>query len=322
MKRGVVLLNMGGASSLDEVPLFLKNMFNDPLILRIPFAPLRRMLAAFITWRRAEGSKSNYRLIGGRSPLLAHTRQLAKKIEAGSDFRCFIAMRYTPPFADEAAREIAQSDLDELILLPLYPQYSSTTTQSSIEDFGAALKHAGFDRPVRLIERFYDHPTFNHAIVEQIEQALEGEHPKDYALIFSAHGLPQSVIDSGDPYQKECEAHVAILKKQLALASLNFGRTELAYQSKVGPMKWIEPSLDEMLETLLEAGYKRVLIYPLAFTIDNLETDFELAIEYREAAMKMGFEAYRVARCPNDSDRFARALIELSSAAELKGPYA
>jgi ferrochelatase len=312
---------MGGASSLDEVPLFLKNMFNDPLILRIPFAPVRRMLSALITWRRAESSKANYRLIGGRSPLLDHTRELAKKIEAGSDLRCFIAMRYTPPFAAQTVEEIKKSGVEELILLPLYPQYSSTTTQSSVEDFLSHMREGGLDLPVRLVDRFYDHPTFNRAVIERIQAALEDEASQGWTLLFSAHGLPQSVIDSGDPYQGECEAHVAILQKQLTLANLHFERVALAYQSKVGPMKWIQPSLDEMLETLHREGHRRILIYPIAFTIDNLETDFELSIEYRETAKKMGFESYRVARCPNDAATFAQALIELASAAELKAPH-
>ena len=126
------------------------------------------------------------------------------------------------------------------------------------------------------------------------------------------------MVDSGDPYQKECEAHVALLKKRLTLENLFFPRIELAYQSKVGPMKWLTPSLDEKLEALRADGVKRVLIFPIAFTIDNLETDFELAIEYREKAEAMGFETYTVARCPNESDTFAQALLELAQAKALK----
>lgn len=319
MKRqGIVLLNMGGASNLDEVPLFLKNMFNDPQILRIPFKPIRKLVASLIVWRRAGASMGNYRLIGGRSPLLNHTRSLAQKLERTGAMPVFIAMRYTPPFADEAIAAIKKSGVEELILIPLYPQYSTTTTLSSLWDFEEAMVQGGLDLPVRKIERFYDHPTYNAAVIERIAEALAGHGAERFALVFSAHGLPQSVVDGGDPYQRECEAHVELLKKRLTLENLFFARVDLAYQSKVGPMKWLTPSLEEKLTELKNAGFKKVLIVPLAFTIDNLETDFELAIEYREKAQSLGFETYALARCPNDSERFAQALLELAQARAIK----
>lgn len=317
-KTGIVLLNMGGASNLDEVPLFLKNMFNDPQILRIPFKPIRKLVASLIVWRRAGASMGNYRLIGGRSPLLSHTLSLAKKLEAGGGMPVFVAMRYTPPFADEAVAAIKKSGIAKLVLIPLYPQYSTTTTLSSLWDFEEAMVQGGLELPVKKIERFYDHPTYNAAVTERIGEALAGQAAEEYALLFSAHGLPQSVVDGGDPYQKECEAHVELLKKRLTLENRFFSRVDLAYQSKVGPMKWLTPSLEDKLQELRSQGCKKVLIVPLAFTIDNLETDFELSIEYREKAQELGFESYLVARCPNDSDRFAQALLELSEATALK----
>ena len=174
-KRGIVLLNMGGASNLGEVPLFLKNMFNDPQILRIPFKPIRSLIASLIVWRRAGASMGNYRLIGGRSPLLAHTRALAAKLEALGEMPVFIVMRYTPPFADEAIEAIKKSGVDELILIPLYPQYSTTTALSSLWDFEEAMVRGGLDLPTRKIERFFDHPTYNAAVIERIKEALSGE---------------------------------------------------------------------------------------------------------------------------------------------------
>ncbi|GHV03403.1 ferrochelatase [Campylobacterota bacterium] len=314
----VVLLNMGGASSLGEVPLFLNNMFRDKRILPIAFAPLRYALAKWITIRRSALSQSHYRLIGGRSPLLGHTRSLAAKLQKQLDMPVVIAMRYTPPFSAEAVREIKALGVKRLAIIPLYPQYSTTTTLSSLTCFYEALQEAKchqehFAQEHFAIERFYDHPTYNSCVIEAVKEALGREKADEYALIFSAHSLPQSVIDRGDPYQAECKAHAAILTKLLTLENLSFASVHLAYQSKLGSMKWLEPPLESALGEVAASGCKKALIVPISFTIDNLETDYELSIDYRKRAKKLGLEV-AIARCPNDSDLFVTALGQLAIA--------
>jgi ferrochelatase len=306
---------MGGASNAEEIPLFLKNMFRDRHILRIGFRPLRFFLAWVIVSKRKAKAQANYALIGDRSPLLNHTRSLAKKLSKITSAPVFIAMRYAPPFTDEAIVKIKASGADKLVLLPLYPQYSTATTLSSLEHFYDEMKKISFSLPIALVGRFYDHPTYNACIIDEIKSALSSQNPREFALIFSAHGLPQSVIDKGDPYQSECEAHVRILSKRLTLENIEFQHICLAYQSKVGPLRWITPSLEMAINDLYAKGAKKLLIVPLSFTIDNLETDYELSIEYYDLAKKIGYEEVLIARCPNDSDRFALALSELAAAA-------
>jgi ferrochelatase len=313
----IALLNMGGAANNKEVPLFLRNMFRDRHILRIGFRPLRYFLAWIIALRRKSQALAHYALIGERSPLLSHARSLADKLSKIAAAPVFLVMRYAPPFTDEAVKAIKASGADKLVLLPLYPQYSTATTLSSLECFYDEMKKISFGLPIAVVDRFYDHPTYNACIVDEIKAALESKNSNEFALIFSAHGLPQSVIDKGDPYQRECEAHVQILSKRLTLENIDFETIRLAYQSKVGPLKWITPSLDLVINDLHSKGARKLLIVPLSFTIDNLETDYELSIEYYNRAKEKGYEEVLIARCPNDSDRFALALSELANAAAI-----
>jgi ferrochelatase len=305
---------MGGASNIEEVPLFLNNMFRDKHILRIGFKPLRYAVARWITFRRAKKSRESYRLIGGRSPLLTLTKSLAFKLQERANIPVFIAMRYLPPFTDEAIGQIKAAGIKNLVIVPLYPHYSTATTLSSIEHFEAGLKRAELTIKHCVVERFFDHPTYNESVIERIKQQLEGRDPSAYTLILSAHSLPQSVIDEGDPYKDECARHAVILQKLFVLRNMEFNGAHLAYQSKVGPMKWLEPSLETKMIELSTQGIKRVLIVPISFTIDNLETDYELSIDYVKRGKKMGFEELLVAKCPNDSDIFVKALSEISAA--------
>ncbi|MDR2033489.1 MAG: ferrochelatase [Helicobacteraceae bacterium] len=316
---GIALLNMGGAANEEEVSIFLKNMFRDRHILRIGSRPLRYLLAWLIASKRKSKALSHYAMIGDRSPILSHSRSLAKKLSAIAGARVFIAMRYAPPFTSEAVAEVKKSGVKRLVLLPLYPQYSTATTLSSLECFYSEMKKIAFSLPISRVDRFYDHPTYNAAIIDEIKKVLGAKNASEFALVFSAHGLPQSVVDKGDPYQTECEAHARILTKRLTLENLSFDETVLAYQSKVGPLKWITPSLEQTINELYRKGHRKLLIVPLSFPIDNLETDYELAIDYFNRAKKIGYEEFLVARCPNDSDRFATALSELALSALIAG---
>ncbi len=309
-KEAIVLLNMGGPNNLEEVEVFLTNMFNDKNILTVKSSLLRKFIATMITFTRTEKSQEIYRQIGGKSPLVGHTKNLVTKLQAklGATVVVDFAMRYTPPFAREAIERLNQDDIEKIYLIPLYPQYSTTTTKSSLEDFEEQYHIYGKDAILVEIKHFFQNRTYNQAILERIKEQVSTDESHEYDIVFSAHGLPQKVIDKGDVYQRHVEKHVAILQEMMQEEGLRFANVHLAYQSKVGPLKWLDPSLEEKLHSLTN---KKVVIFPLAFTIDNSETDFELSIEYREVAEELGFESYKVCRCPNDSELFVDALIEI-----------
>lgn len=305
MRRAILLMNMGGPSHLGEVEVFLDNMFNDKRIIAAP-RPIRMLIAKLITWRRKEEAKRNYALLGGKSPIIAYTKQLIEALQANVDATVHMVMRYTPPYASDVLSGL--KEMDEIYAIPLYPHYSSTTTLSSMDDLESALKSHDIKAKVKTIEHYYSHPDYIRSIVEHIKTALDGEDPSEYELVFSAHGLPKKIIDSGDLYQRHIRYTLFHARKALSQADIAFHKTHLAYQSRLGPMEWIRPYLEDKLSTLEK---KKVIIYPIAFTIDNSETEFELDIEYREKAEELGFETYRVAKAPNDHPAFVACLKDL-----------
>lgn len=309
-KEAVILLNMGGPNNLEEVEMFLKNMFSDKNILTMKSNLLRKFIGGMITFTRTESSQDIYRQLGGKSPIVGHTKNLVNKLQTrlGEDVIVDFAMRYTPPFATEVIEKINKEGVEKIYLIPLYPQYSTTTTKSSLEDFEECYHDIGEDAILVETKHFFENNTYNKAIIERIREQVDEAKYEDFDIIFSAHGLPQKIVDAGDVYQRHVEKHVGILKQMLELENMNFHETHLAYQSKVGPMEWLKPSLEDKLKTVRNRG---VIIFPIAFTIDNSETDFELEIEYREIAQELGFKEYRVCRCPNDSELFVDALCEI-----------
>ncbi|HEX5330960.1 ferrochelatase [Sulfuricurvum sp.] len=310
MKEAIVLLNMGGPNNLDEVEMFLHNMFNDPYIIRTKSSLLRRFIAGMITLTRTEKSQEIYRKIGGKSPLVDHTRILCERVaeSLGNNVIVDFVMRYTPPMAKEVCQRLKEQGVEKVYLIPLYPQYSSTTTQSSLDDFEQTAQKIGWDVITVEVKHFFSNPTYNRCLIERIKESLGEDSAESFELIFSAHGLPQKIVDQGDPYQRHVIAHVELMKAMLHESHLNFNAIHLAYQSKVGPMKWLEPSLESTLHTIQS---KRVIIVPIAFTVDNSETDFELSIEYAEVAHELGYDAYRVCRCPNGHPLFVQTITEL-----------
>ena len=303
-KKALVLLNMGGPRNKEELEMFLRNMFNDKNILTMKSDLLRSMIASLIVFSRKNSAWENYAAIGGKSPINALTQQLIDKLQATfPDIYITQAMRYTPPFAAKCVEQIKQRNIKEVILLPLYPQYSTTTTKSSVEDFESIAKGAF---SLKVIEPFYKNDTYNEAIIEEICSKVDN--PNEYNLIFSAHGLPQKIVDAGDPYEKQINEHVKILKDKLLNKNIQFESVSLAYQSKVGPLKWLQPSLESALETFEN---KKVLIYPIAFIVDNSETHYELSIEYKEVAHDLNIKEYKVCACVNDSDTFIKAIQEM-----------
>lgn len=309
-KEAVILLNMGGPNNLEEVELFLKNMFADKNILTMKSSLLRKFIGTMITFTRTESSQEIYRQLGGKSPIVGHTKKLVQKLQdkLGEDVVVDFVMRYTPPFADEVIEKLNKEDIEKIYLIPLYPQYSTTTTKSSLEDFEEQYHKIGGDAILVEIKHFFENENYNKAIIERIKEQMQDSKYEDFDIIFSAHGLPQKIVDAGDVYQRHVQKHVELLKQKLQDEKMNFHETHLAYQSKVGPMEWLTPSLGEKLESLKN---KKVVIFPIAFTIDNSETDFELEIEYREIAEELGFKEYKVCRCPNDSELFVEALTEI-----------
>ncbi|MDX4063603.1 ferrochelatase [Aliarcobacter skirrowii] len=304
--KALVLLNMGGARSKDELKMFLTNMFNDENILTVKSALLRKMIAFFIVTKRLNSAWKNYEEIGNASPINPLTEKLVEKCNEKIDgYRTYQVMRYTPPFAKDVVEKLKEDGISEVFLLPLYPQYSTTTTKSSMEDF---LKYAKNSFKIKTINDFYKNDKFNNCIVNEIERNMQ-EGVK-YNLIFSAHGLPQKIVDNGDPYQKQMIEHVEILSKKLKEKNIDFKSINLAYQSKVGPLKWLEPSLEDMLKNFENDN---VIIYPLSFIVDNSETDFELDIEYREVADEIGILEYKVCKCVNDGDDFIEAIKDIIS---------
>ena len=309
-KEAVVLLNMGGPNNLDEVEMFLKNMFADKNILTMKSNLLRKMIGGMIVFNRTESSQEIYRQLGGKSPIVGHTKSLVSKLQErlGEDVIVDFVMRYTPPFASEVIERLNQEEVEKIYLIPLYPQQSSTTTKSSLEDFEEAYHDSQGSAILVEIKHFFENTTYNNSIIERIKEKMGNDDYRNFDIIFSAHGLPQKIVDAGDVYQKHVEKHVEILKEMLHTQEMGFHDVHLAYQSKVGPMAWLKPSLEDKLKSVRNRG---VIIFPLAFTIDNSETDFELEVEYREIAEELGFKEYRVCRCPNDSDLFVDALCEI-----------
>lgn len=306
MKNAILLLNMGGPNNLDEVEVFLNNMFNDKRIIAAP-KPIRYLIAKLITFKRKNEAKENYKALGGKSPIVAYTNELIASLQKNiKDASIHMVMRYTPPFASEVLAQL--KDVDTIYAIPLYPHFSSTTTLSSYDDLQMELKKNNINAEVKKIDAYYNDPYYNKAIYERITECLNGEDPSEYELVFSAHGLPKKIIEKGDLYQKHIKQNVYHARKALVANNVQFHNTHLAYQSRLGPLEWIKPYLDEKLKSLSK---KKVIIYPIAFTIDNSETEFELDVEYKEIAEELGFEEYRVAKAPNNHPEFVKCLTNI-----------
>lgn len=306
MKRAILLMNMGGPNNLDEVEVFLTNMFNDKRIIGAP-KPIRSMIAKFITYKRKDEAKQNYAHLGGKSPIVDYTNELIEQLKnTVKDASIHMVMRYTPPYAIDVLEDLR--DVDEFYAIPLYPHYSETTTLSSYDDFYDSLDALRIKARVKTVDDYYKDTYYNNSIVGRIKEALGDENPEDYELVFSAHGLPKRIIEKGDSYQKHIRQNVFQARKALLKEGIEFHNTHLAYQSRLGPLEWIRPYLDDKLKSLKK---KKVIIFPIAFTVDNSETEFELEIEYREIAEELGFEEYKIAKAPNAHPEFVKCIANM-----------
>ncbi|MBE2986122.1 ferrochelatase [Campylobacter sp. RM12920] len=304
MKKLILLLNMGGPRKSCEVEIFLKNMFNDPCILGVKNPFLRKFLAFMITKMRLKSAQENYKQIGGKSPICEITQRLCDKLNQNNKFVFDYAMNYTPPFCKEVLSR--HENVDEIVVFPLYPHYSITTVTSSLNDFYKAYNELGLKAKVQEVRYFYESKEYNQIIIKSIKDKILSMDVGEISMIFSAHSLPQKIINNGDRYEAHVKEHVEILTNLLEKEGLNFKDVKLAYQSRLGPVKWLEPSLNDVLSLLKN---KKALIYPLSFCVDNSETIFELDVEYRHIAKELGFEFYEVCECPNASDAFAEFIV-------------
>ncbi len=312
-KLGVVLFQLGGPDSPEAVEPFLYNLFCDPDIINFPLAWMaRRPLAWWIARRRAQVVRDHYNAIGGQSPIRRLTERQARKLEAALagdfDIRCWVAMRYWHPLTSDAAAAVQDASLDRLVLLPLYPQYSFATTVSSLKEWERVYRPGARAPAVRVIEEFHTHALYIAAVAERIATSLTHfDNPAQAHLVFSAHGLPLSLIERGDPYQRHVQETVRLV---LARGGWPNAHT-LCYQSRVGRQKWLEPSLHETIEHVAERGEKHLLVVPISFVTEHIETLYEINIETRQEAVAAGVQQFEMVPAVGDSPRFISALADV-----------
>ena len=300
-KTAIILMNLGGPSNLGEVKQFLFNLFYDRAIIRLP-NPLRWFVAKLISSRRENTAIEIYKKLGGKSPILEETIKQKIALEDklnncnpsqthdDDQYKLFISMRYSSPRSFEITKEISNYAPDEVILLPLYPQYSTTTTKSSIDDMLEQLDKINLKEKTKSICCYYTNSKFIESHVDKIKLTLEKVKGKNFRILFSAHGLPEKVIKDGDPYQWQIEETAKKIVERLNIENLDY---KVTYQSRVGPMKWIEPYTESEIENACKEG-KSLVIVPIAFVSEHSETLVELDMEYAEIAKRYKTEYFRV----------------------------
>jgi ferrochelatase len=312
----VVLFQLGGPDSAAAVEPFLRNLFSDPDIIDFPGAFLARSaLARFIAKRRAPRVAGNYAQIGGKSPILdltnAQAAGLREALAPHVNAEVFVAMRYWKPFTAEAVKAVRDGRFERTFLLPLYPHYSKATTLSSLKEWRREAEGAGLDGSrEESVCCFFNHPLFVRALAENITASLakfDGVPAEEIDIVFSAHGVPVSLVKAGDPYRMQIEETVRLVAEEGGWSS---PRT-LCYQSKVGPMEWLKPSLTETVRSLAAAGRKNILVAPVAFVTDHIETLHEIGIEARGEALRLGVSRFETVPGLNDGPTFVACLADL-----------
>lgn len=322
---GVILLNLGGPDSIESVRPFLENLFSDRDIIRLGPAFLQRHIASLIIKKRLRHVVEAYKLIGGKSPILDITNEQAKALEdflnstsrQSPPLKVYIGMRYWHPFIEDALREMQKDGIKKIIALGLYPHYSIATTGSSIKEMKRSLfnvyKCQGGKEEryclncppvsVRFVYSWHNHPIYIDAIVEKIQKGIANFEERP-AVLFSAHSLPQKFIKMGDPYVDEIKGTIAAITKKIDI------QWYLSYQSKTGPTKWLEPTTEHMLKELSSKGIKNLLVVPISFVSDHIETLYEIDIIYKEMARGLGINLKRMESL-NTSPRFIEALADI-----------
>jgi ferrochelatase len=328
MRTGILLLNLGGPDSLEAVRPFLYNLFSDREIIQLGPPFLQKPIAWFISTMRSSKSCAMYRQIGGKSPIFditkAQARALEKALNEGSTtsstepqtttgdrrFKVYIGMRYWSPFIKDTVQDIIRDGIEQLIVLTLYPHYSKTTTGSSVNDFKSALKSTKFN--VQYIEEWHDFPLYIDALAELIAEGVAEFAGNDFTLLYSAHNLPTSFIKEGDPYLDHIKNTIQHVNARLSDApySMKELKWALAFQSRSGPVEWLEPSTDGTIIQMAGEGVKNLFIVPISFVSDHIETLYEIDILFKDLADKHGIHLKRC-RSLNTSEKFIQALKEL-----------
>ncbi|MBI5471146.1 MAG: ferrochelatase [Ignavibacteriae bacterium] len=312
----VVLLQLGGPDSLGAVQPFLYNLFSDPDIIDLPFAFLfRKRLARIISTKRAPKVQALYKTIGSKSPILRMTNRQARTLECqlrtSVNARVYVAMRYWHPLTEAVVDQIQRDNVERIVLLPLYPHYSRTTTGSSVNEWNRCVNAKRLAMPqTSLVEHYYDHPLYIRALVQNILIAVKRVKPADRSkvhLVFSAHGTPVKLVREGDPYSHHIrKTYEAVVREG------NFGlEHHLCFQSKVGPQKWLEPSLDGTIEQLAAQNVSHVIVIPIAFVSDHIETLSEINMEAREEAHHLGIKHFDMMPALHTNPLFVQALADL-----------
>lgn len=305
-KTAVILMNLGGPDNLNSVEPFLFNLFYDKAIIRLP-NPLRWIIAKIISKSRTKIAKEIYSLIGGASPILKETEKqkeaLEKVLSQSGNYKVFICMRHWHPMSKEVVENIKKYDPTHIVFLPLYPQFSTTTTASSIEDLQNAIEQAGIKSQQRTICCYYANEDFIDAHASLINDALNNIDTQNLRILFSAHGLPQKVIDQGDPYQWQVTKTVLAIIQKLKKNNLDY---KITYQSKVGPMKWLQPNTEDEIKNA-SLSQKNIMVIPIAFVSEHVETLVELDIEYAKIAKRHQVKYIRVPTL-SDNKIFIKAL--------------
>ncbi len=311
MPTGVILLYMGGPVTVADVKPFLRELFSDRDLIQLPGgALLQRPFALLISALRASKVEGYYEEIGGGSPLVQTTRAqaalLQERLADRGEFVVEVAMRYCAPRAADAVARLREQGVERMVALPLYPQYSGATTGSSLKDLEAALAPAG--KEALVVEDFHAQERYLDALADTVREAAEQAGP-DACVVFSAHSLPVSMIERGDPYQRQVEATVAGVVERLELS-----RWHLGYQSRSGPVRWLEPDVVDLVDRLIDEGERRLALVPVSFVSDHIETLHEIDIRLRQRCLDRGAEAFVRARALNEDPQFIEALAEVVSA--------
>ena len=311
MKKAIILFNLGGPDKIESVEPFLFNLFNDPAILNLPTL-LRYPLAKLISNRRAPVAKKIYAELGGSSPILRLTKEQSNALEIKlnrtqkeNEYKCFIVMRCWNPRAEDVIKNVQLYRPDEVILMPLYPQYSAATSGSSIKEWKDVCKKNNYHIKTSTICCYPTDQNFINAHTKEIIKKIKDL--KDFKLIFSAHGLPEKNIKKGDPYQWQVEQSVKKIVESLNNKNLDW---ILSYQSRVGPLKWIGPSTENIIIENSKAG-KHIVLVPIAFVSEHSETLVELDIEYKEIADANGCKNYTRVPALGINEDFIKAMSEL-----------
>lgn len=307
-KTGVLLLNLGGPEQTEDVEAFLYNLFSDRQIIRLGPFFLQKFIARRIAKKRAPKSIVNYNKIGGGSPIRQlseeQASQLEKQLAPYGEFLVRVCMRYWHPFASETIDELIRAGVDELIALPLYPHYSVATTGSSLSDLRRTLKNKDIKLPLKTIKSWPTEAGYITALADSIQEELSRFGNEEVALVYSAHSLPVKFIEDGDPYVDELQQTIKALEKKIGQ------KGTLCYQSRSGPVEWLGPSTPETITSLADSSCKNMLVVPLSFVSDHVETLYEIDMEYRTMAESLGMR-FAITPGLNSAPHFIDALRNL-----------